>query len=194
MGVQGLTSLLYSRSERAQSVSLVTEATRRRQSQPNEEQSQQNRSPRGGPHPNHTTTAYTIPPSSSSFTTTTGPLTHTSLLLDCFARHPQSLFVLVDGLGVFHELTHVDAIAARTLPAYDMLHARVTALVQSLRSVGVELIVYFDTSSTETTKQEEIHRRAEGRVSHNTTLHPTASACCVAIFRRCSPPIDTHTC
>lgn len=153
MGVQGLTSVLHSRSERAQTVDLVAEATKRRQAH-----LLQNRATTA-PSAYHPTAA------ASSPTTSSRPDTHTTLLLDCFTRHPAALFVLVDGLGVFHELTHVDAIAARALPAYDVLHARATAMVESLRSGGIELIVYFDTSSTETTKREETLRRAEGRVS-----------------------------
>ena len=166
--MQGLTSLLVSRSERAQTVDLVAEAARRRLSQPGQK---------------HIVDATTAAASSAASSTAVAGRTeaHTSLLLECFTRHPNSLFVLVDGLGVFHELTHVDAIAARSLPAYDVLHARVSALVESLRSAGVELIVYFDTSSTETTKREEILRRAEGRVSHPSTspspLHNTAHHC-----------------
>ena len=144
MGVQGLTTLLRSRAKHSQNVDLVAEAAKRRPS---------GRAARS----NASTSAHVAP--------LTGGETHTSLLLRCFARDPTALFVLVDGLGVFHELTHVDAITARAIPAYDVLHARVTGLVESLRSAGVEIIAYFDTSSTETTKREEIFRRAEGRVS-----------------------------
>ena len=151
MGVQGLTSLLHSRSERAQAVDLVAEAARRQQS-------------RSTNVPRATQSA------GASSAASVRTQTQTSQLLECFAHHPNALFVLVDGLGVFHELTGIDSIAARTLPAYDVLHARVTAIVQSLRSAGIELIVYFDTSSTETTKRETILRRAEDRVSRTATL------------------------
>ena len=160
MGVQGLTSLLQSRSERAQTVDLAAEASRRRPAQ--------------STHLHTVNAQHSSPLTAASPATTGRSPTYTSLLLDCFSRRPDSLFVLVDGLGVFHELTHIDAIAARLLPAYDVLHARVTAMVQSLRSVGIELIVYFDTSSTEQTKREETLRRAEGRVSQPATglAHP----------------------
>lgn len=166
MGVQGLTTLLYSRSERAQPVDLVAEAVKRRQTLLSH---------------SCATTAPDVAAFSPVCSAVDRTQTHTSLLLESFARHPTSLFVLVDGLGVFHELTHIDVIAARTLPAYDVLHARVTAMVQSLRSVGIELIVYFDTSSTETTKREEILRRAEGRVSPHT--EPTSSSSATIPYR-----------
>jgi len=169
MGVQGLTSLLHSRAERAPIVDLVARA-----------KSQMKRSSHSRP-----TKAQGNPSTAASSAAAGCAQTHTSLLLECFARHPNSLFVLVDGLGVFHELTHIDTIAARALPAYDVLHARVTAIVQSLRSVGIELIVYFDTSSTETTKREEILRRAEDRVSHPASHSVAASsiACLLAVAK-----------
>ena len=74
------------------------------------------------------------------------------------------LFLLVDGLGVFHSLTQLDPPLARLLPAYDELHARVVALVRSLRQHSIELIVYFDSSSTESTKKGELSRRCQGRL------------------------------
>jgi len=148
MGVQGLTSLLHSRSKHAQAVDLVVEAGKKKP---------------------HGSAGRRANPAASAAHISDEAETHTSRLLRCFARDPATLFVLVDGLGVFHDLTHVDAVTARALPAYDVLHARVTGWVESLRSAGVELIVYFDTSSTETTKRETILRRAEGRVSLEST-------------------------
>ena len=96
--------------------------------------------------------------------------------------HNSSLFLLVDGLGVFHGLSEVEPPLARVLPSYDSLHRRVVGLVCGLRLHGVELLCYFDSSSTEAFKRAEVARRSQGRLDAVRALNRHLSSATVASF------------
>lgn len=148
MGIPGLTSFL-DRSSLSANVDLIAEANRVRA-----QYEQQNQSSYAQSISQLAAPSQPIAQSNNQLHPRVRDIVnHLETIEQAIQRHAGKLILLVDGLGFFFELASMESVAGRWLPAYDMLHQRLVCLIEALRLQSIELVIYFDSPSTESIKQ-----------------------------------------